>query len=86
MISASHQQIRRELKICILVWHYIYVYDIFMQILMQTIKSFIDPASKKKKSIIQLFICYCRDGSCTFGNIQRLTMAVFQRCIACTPD
>lgn len=48
MISASHQQIRRELKTCILVWHYIYVYDIFMQILMQTIKSFIDPASEKK--------------------------------------
>lgn len=48
MISASHQQTRQELKIYILVWHRIYVYGIFMQILMQTMKSSIDPASKKK--------------------------------------
>lgn len=48
-IYASHQQTHQELKIYILVWHFIYIYDIFMQILMQTIKSSVDPASKKIK-------------------------------------
>lgn len=49
MSPASYQQIRQDLKICILVWRYIYVHDIFMQILMQTTKKLYWSCLQKKK-------------------------------------